>query len=156
MEVHMKKKWTYTATTLAIATAVFVGSSLTQTTLADSGVQPGSANDPVVTKSYVDEQIRSMGGGSGAGQTVSIKVVTLTKGQILVANSGTEFILRVGQATAMSKDGNGIPDVTIGKDIANGTPISKNSLLIFPSEGRGITAVSEKAIVMVRGGYTVQ
>jgi len=152
----MNKKWTYVTGTLTIAAAVLIGSSLTQTTLADSGVQPGSANDPVVTKSYVDEQIKNLGGGGGGGQSSSIAVVTLNKGQVLVANNGSEFILRVGQANAMSKDGNGIPDVTLGKDIANGTAISKNSLLIFPAAGRGITAVSEKIVVMVRGGYTVQ
>lgn len=152
----MKKKWTYVTGTLTIAAAVLIGSSLTQTTLADAGVQPGSANDPVVTKSYVDEQIKNLGDGGGGGQSSSIAVVTLNKGQVLVANNGSEFILRVGQANAMSKDGNGIPDVTLGKDIANGTAISKNSLLIFPAAGRGITAVSEKIVVMVRGGYTVQ
>ncbi|MCL6458526.1 MAG: hypothetical protein K6T85_11030 [Gorillibacterium sp.] len=153
----MNKKWTYITATLTIATAVFIGSSLTQTTQADSAVPPGSADDPVVTKSYVDEQIRNVGGGSGNGEAAAgIVVVTLTKGQTLVANASTEFILRVGEAKAMSKDGNGIPDVTLGKDIANGAPISKNSLLIFPSDGRGITALSNQAIVMVRGGYTVK
>lgn len=153
----MNKKWKYVAGSVTLAAAIIFGSSLTQTTLADSGVQPGSANDPVVTKSYVDEQIKNLGGGSGEGSSSSaIAVVTLNKGQVLVANNGSEFILRVGQATAMSKDGNGIPDVTLGKDIANGTSISKNSLLIFPAAGRGITAVSDKIVVMVRGGYTVQ
>lgn len=152
----MNKKWKYVAGSVTLAAAIIFGSSLTQTTLADSGVQPGSANDPVVTKSYVDEQIKNLGGGGEGGSSSAIAVVTLNKGQVLVANNGSEFILRVGQATAMSKDGNGIPDVTLGKDIANGTAISKNSLLIFPAAGRGITAVSEEIVVMVRGGYTVQ
>lgn len=156
----MNKKWSYTAVTLGIAAAVLVGSTLSQTTQADSAVQPGSSTNPVVTKSYVDEQIKKVSSGSTGGGTeapaVGITVVTVDKGKTLVANSGTEFILRTGQAKAMSKDGNGIPDVTIGKDIPNGAPINKNSLLIFPGNGRGITATTDFAIVMVRGSYSIQ
>ncbi|MBC8080700.1 MAG: hypothetical protein H7X86_10170 [Gorillibacterium sp.] len=152
----MKKRPFYIIAPIVLSATVIMGSAFSLKSQANSAAQPGSADDPVVTKSYVDEQIRNMGGDSGGGQAASIIVVTLTKGQTLVANSGAEFILRVGQATAMSIDGNGIPDVTLGKDIVKGAQISKNSLLIFPGAGRGITVQSDKAIVMVRGGYTVQ
>ncbi len=139
--------------------------------------QPGSVGDPVVTKSYVDEavqklvknelsqlnlssdQIKQMIAAelkkspSGAS---ALSVVTFNNGETLYAGEGAEFIVRTGKAVAYSNDGNGIPDVTGGKDLPNGTAIANNHLLIFPREGRGIKAASDNKgaiYVMVRGNY---
>ena len=150
----MAKKWTYLVATLALGTAVFVGSSLPSHTQADSAVQPGSADDPVVTKSYVDQAIKSVTGGSSSGGMTQVINVSLTAGQQLIANASTEFIVRAGNTKAYSKDGSGIPDLTDGKDLANGVAVPKNHLLLFPRDGRGVTALTS-SIVMVRGSYTV-
>lgn len=142
---------------------------------------PGSSTDPVITKSYFDQNTlseakvkeiiasaiaASAGGsqpGSGSnGGTVTtptqaaIKVVQLANGQTLYAGAGAEFIVRSGRVLAVSNDDNGIPDVTGGKDLPAGTEVALNHLLIFPTEGRGIKPSPKNTAdiyVMVRGSY---
>lgn len=135
---------------ILIFASVFVS-----TTFADSSSDPGSINDPIVTKSYVDEQIRKIQGGSG-GQASAIVTEKLNKGDVLVAGSGTEVILRTGTAVAYGDGSNGIPDVTGGADIKIGNNIPLNHQLIFPkADGRGIKITTGPAYVMVRGEYQI-
>lgn len=120
---------------------------------------PGGINDPLVTKSYVDEKIAAMvkdevskvsGGGA------ELEVVQLTAGKVLFGGKGAEMIVRNGSTVAVSNSSNGIPDVTAGKDILNGAAVPNNHLLIFPGEGRGIKPASGTQgtiFVMVRGNY---
>ena len=50
----------------------------------------------------------------------------------------------------------GLADTTAGYDLSNNTAMPSNHLLIIPvADGRGVKATSD-AIVMVKGGYTVQ
>ncbi|MDB5052759.1 MAG: hypothetical protein JWM44_809 [Bacilli bacterium] len=138
-------------------------------TSADSALTPGSVDDPMVSKSYVDQQIASQVTAQVAAQTAKIPVgtsggsagltvVQLRPGQFLMAGAGSEFIVRTGYVLAVSNDTNGIPDITAGKDILAKTAISLNHLLIFPNDKRGIQADPKKTtdiFVMVRGGYTL-
>lgn len=53
---------------LAIGVGVWVGSVYSNTAIGAGTSQPGTADDPVVTKSYVDQQIqKALGGGVSAG-----------------------------------------------------------------------------------------
>lgn len=143
--------------------------------------QPGSIDDPIVTKSYVEQSVQQLVKQEFSKQTVntdeittminnfkkeveeagkkavaSLNVVELKSGQILYAGTGTEFIVRNGKAIAFSNDGNGIPDLTAGKDIPNGAIVDNNHLLLFPREGRGIKpdpATTGTLYIMVRGNY---
>jgi len=135
---------------------IFAG-VLVSTTFADSSSDPGSLNDPIVTKSYVDEQIRLISsGGGGGGQASEIVTVKLNVGDALIAGAGSELILRSGTAVAYGAGSNGIPDVTGGLDIKIGSNIPTNHQLIFPkADGRGIKVTSSTAYVMVRGGYQI-
>jgi hypothetical protein len=164
---------------LVVCVAV-VTFSIYSNTSADGAPIPGSVNDPTVTKSYVDEQVKQqvaaqinsqvaevaaqieklkkelptldVGSSSGA----ALKVVQLAAGQTLMAGNGSELIVRTGFVTAVSTDGNGIPDVTAGKDIAIKSAIATNHLLIFPTDKRGIKPDPQKKepiFVMVRGSY---
>jgi hypothetical protein len=136
---------------------LWIGSTFTSN--ADSLVDPnmpGTANDPIVTKSYVDQAIEAMGGGGSAGSSSTLIVVEVAAGQKLYGGEGTEFIVRTGKAVAFSGDASGIPDLTGAKDLTAGTVIPLNHLLLFPREGRGIQPdLKEKnsVIVMVRGSY---
>lgn len=143
---------------------------------------PGSAKDPVVTKSYFDQnsltqdQVKQLiasaianlsSGGTGTGSSsgsntvtspnsTALTVVELTTGQTLYAGAGTEFIVRTGKTVAISSDEEGIPDVTSGKDIQPGAAIENNHLLIFPKDTRGIKPEAKNTTeiyVMVRGNY---
>jgi hypothetical protein len=142
--------------------------------------EPGSASDPVITKSYFDqnsltqEQVKQLiasalvnqpGGGSGSGTgagsgaaegSAALTVVQLKPGQTLYAGAGTEFIVRTGKTVAVSNDDDGIPDVTAGKDIPAGAAIENNHHLIFPRDTRGIKPAPKDTAdiyVMVRGSY---
>jgi hypothetical protein len=126
---------------------------------------PGSASDPVITKSYFDQntltqdqvkQLIAANGGSAGSSAITI--VQLKAGQTLYASAGTEFIVRTGKTVAVSKDEDGIPDVTAGKDIRAGSAIENNHHLIFPRDTRGIkpaTTNTAEIFVMVRGGYAL-
>lgn len=139
---------------LVILVILVVGS----VTVYAAGTTPGSIDDPVVTKSYVDEQINKLvkSGGVGTGGAVELIVEELKTGDILLASAGTEVILRGGYAVAYGDGTNGIPDVTGGSDLAIGSNIPKNHQLIFPrDDGRGIKITKGIAYVMIRGGYTI-
>jgi hypothetical protein len=154
---------------LLISVAIVTFSIYNSTSADGVTTQPGSVDDPMVTKSYVDEQVKlqvaaqiekfnkdvpASGGGSGTG--AALTVVQLAQGQTLMAGAGSELIVRTGFVTAVSTDGNGIPDVTGGKDIAINAAISTNHLLIFPTDKRGIKPDPKKKdaiFLMVRGAY---
>ncbi len=129
--------------------------------------EPGGTDDPVVTKSYiVDTVIPEIkdyvnqrignGGTSTDAKPATFTVVNLTEGQSLIGDAGTELILRMGKGVVISTEKGGIADTTAGYDIANGSPMPSNHLLIVPlADGRGFKAQSD-VIVMVKGGYTVK
>jgi len=121
---------------------------------------PGSVEDPLVTKSYVDSLLagRGTGGGQGTAQGVGTEVVTVNPGEVLLGKAGSQFVLRAGKGIAYSPDANGISDVTDGKDIKNGEPVANNHLLIFPREGRGVMPdpkAGARLTVLVIGGYVI-
>jgi len=131
---------------------------------------PGSADDPVVTKSYVDQKIaeivRNGGGGTaggnvsaGAGQLAPLEVVVVPLDKSILVQAGGELIVRTGKAIAVSSDANGLSDMTDGLDIAPGKPVGNNHLILFPREGRGVKADPKsktELIVLVRGGYELK
>ncbi|MET3548105.1 hypothetical protein ABID47_004733 [Paenibacillus favisporus] len=143
--------------------------------------QAGTADDPVVTKSYVDQQIqKALGGGtttpttpttptdngnnnSGNNNSSSssdqVTIVTVKPGEKLIAAAGAEFIVRNGHAVIYSADSNGVADLTDGKDVTNGQAVGNNHLMSYPRAGRGIMVqdgVKSSLTVMVRGGYSIQ
>lgn len=182
--------------------AVWFGSSAIITNADSLATQPGSVEDPVITKSYLDEQLSKLtgkdftsssgssssgvsadelkqlvaaevekqlknstpnttpvsnSGNSSAGSTALV-VVQLQPGETLFAGAGTEVIVRTGKTVTFSADENGVPDVTLGKDIAPGAAVELNHLLVFPREGRGIKPDPKQKSeinVMVRGSYMI-
>lgn len=145
-----------TVSVLLIAAAAIMVYSRADTK-ADS-VKPGSIDDPVVTKSYVDRLLAGGGaGGQGTAQGIQTEVVIIKPGEVLLAKAGAQFVVRAGRAVAYSSDENGISDVTDGKDIKSGQPVANNHLLIFPRDGRGVMPDPNSAAltVLVMGGYEI-
>jgi hypothetical protein len=168
-----------TTAAVLLAGGVWAGSLLNVTAEgAGVGSQPGTADDPVVTKSYVDQQIqKALTGGTGTAPVATATpspssaptnpttssnesvIVDVKPGQTLIASAGAEFIVRAGKAVIYSQDANGVADLTDGIDLANGVVAPTNHLLSFPRDGRGITVQSGQTlglVVMVRGGYTLK
>lgn len=180
----MKTVWKVSMATVLLAGSVWVGSILNLTAEGASvGSQPGTADDPVVTKSYVDQQIqKALQGGTIATQTPTatatpapaataapsttpaqssdaVVIVDVKPGQILIAGAGAEFIVRAGKAVIYSQDSNGVADLTDGVDLLNGLAAPSNHLLSFPRDGRGISVQDGQTlglVVMVRGSYTLK
>lgn len=170
----MKRMWKVGMATIAVGGGIWIGSIMNISAEGASvASQPGTADDPVVTKSYVDQAIKNAGQGSGGGTSTApsepstpststgdeLKIVVVKPGQRLIAGAGTEFIVRSGKAVIYSADSNGVADLTQGADLGNGKAVTNNHLLSFPREGRGIEVVQGNKYnltVMVRGSYKLQ
>ena len=148
---------------LAAVVALLIGYRIS-TGYADAG-QPGSVDDPIVTKSYVDQvvaekvrqELQKAGGGRGGG--MELHVVTVPPGRSLMVSGGGEAIVRSGKMVVVSDGANGLSDLTEGEDIAPGKQVPANHLILFPRDGRGLQTVenqSADSIVLVRGNYYIQ
>ena len=109
--------------------------------------QPGTEEDPLITKSYLDEIM---------AQQTTFKVVEVPAGKSVICSAGTEMILRMGTCSVIGTQKGGISDVTMGYDLADGTNVQGNHLLIVPlDDGRGVRT-SETCLIMIKGGYTIK
>lgn len=181
----MKPTWKVVTAAIVIGGSVWAG-ALFNLQAEGAGVtgQPGTTDDPVVTKSYVDQAIQQALKNGGTVVTTpttptvpttpttpstpstndsstaseSINIVDVKPGETLIASAGAEFIVRSGKAVIYSQDTNGVADLTDGVDITNGGAVTNNHLLSFPREGRGIKVQEGNKynlIVMVRGDYQI-
>lgn len=141
--------------------------------VAAMGTEPGSEEDPIVTKSYVElrnQQLKfyieeninrlkeSMGNTtSSVGQATSVfEVVHLLEGQKVTLGASAEIIVRAGKASVIQSEAGGLANVTIGKDLQGGTMIPLNHLLINPrADERGVQALTE-CYFMIKGSYSIQ
>jgi hypothetical protein len=150
-----------------MALTLVVGFMIAQVSKADTPANPGSGDDPIVTKSYVDSKIAELTGGTmppSGGQpsgSTGYTVLQLKAGQSVKASTaaGLELIVRSGNVSAIQGTQGGLSDVTTGTDLTNGAAIALNHLLVLArNDGRGIkiNASGVDAYVMVRGAYTLQ
>lgn len=156
---------------------------------------PGTAADPLVSKSYVDQVIAGLAGKDYVDQALSAaatkdyvdravallndhsyvdqavakladksyvdaktlySVVNVPQGATLLGESGTEFVLRGGKATAIVTAKGGLLDATDGVDLGQGMAIKPNHQMVVPvSDGRGLLATTD-VILIVKGTYTVK
>lgn len=164
---------------ILLTAALLLAASCFAAVFADD-VVPGTAADPVVSKSYMDaqvailqtqiktlqEQIDKLSAGQSGSETPSTPatpaevpkfvVVKVDAGKSLIGSASAEIILRSGTATAIAGASGGVSDLTGGTDLSTGTNVSKNHLLIIPADdGRGIRCTTT-CYVMVKGDYTLQ
>lgn len=164
----MKNKW-------GLRLAVLVLISCFAMSGVSLAVEPGSASDPLVTLSYLNETflgqimtqveqkiaarnsqlLQQMGGVSGSTASASFTVVTLTKGQVLTGDIGCEVMLRVGSASCVSPSNPGLIDETSAATLNNGSALTANHLYMMTIEGRGVKAGADTTKLLVRGTYTI-
>ena len=109
--------------------------------------QPGTANDPVVTLSYIQEIFKP---------EMTFKVVEVPAGKSVYGEAGTEFVLRSGKGSIIATSKGGVADLTSGKDLKNESIVPLNHHLVVPiSDGRGLKLTAE-SLVMIKGGYTIK
>lgn len=132
---------------------------------------PGTSDDPLVTKSYVDKKIedlslyideklsngsQSAGSSTGSAAQTAIEVVEVESGQSILLQAGSQIILRGGSGSIIDSKQGGIADLTQGIDLRKGYEAPANHLLMVPrSDGRGVFAKTD-CIFMVMGKYEVK
>ncbi len=141
-----KKKLLYGVLALTLLLGIGVGGNI------------GSDDDPLISLSYIENVVMPYIDQAVEGaQSSEFIVVELKKGESLTGKSGTEIILRSGDAfvSIPSSAAGGFTDVTKGLDLSNGDKLEANHLLICPrSDGRKIDAKTG-AFFMVRGAYEI-
>jgi hypothetical protein len=120
----------------------------------------GTSDDPLATKSYIDTAIdnvkKYVDGKTPSSTDGGYVVFSLSSGKTMIANKGSQIILRSGTATIISSKSGGIADTTAGVDLPNGANMPKNHLLIVPgSDERGFKTTGD-VWVMISGGYTLK
>lgn len=113
--------------------------------------KPGSVNDPLITKSYLDSYISSLG-LTGDSATSGYTKVVLSKGSTLVGYEGTEILLYSGSANAYAKEAELI-NLTMGEAYGDGMTLGKYCVYMCVDSSSGIKATSD-AVVFVKGKYT--
>ena len=163
----MKNKWALRLAALMLISCL----AMTGVSLA---VEPGSASDPLVTLSYLNEtflgqimtqvdqkiaarnsQLLQQSGGTGSASSAEFTVVTLSTGQTLTGGIGCEVMLRIGSASCVSPSNPGLIDETTAAALNNGVALAVNHLYMMTIEGRGVKAGAATTKLLVRGTYTI-
>ena len=163
----MKNRWALRLTALILISCL----AATGVSLA---VEPGSASDPLVTLSYLNEtflgqimtqvdqkiaarnsRLLQQSGGTGGVSSAEFTVVTLSKGQTLTGDIGCEVMLRVGSASCVSPSAPGLIDETTAAALNNGGALAANHLYMMTIEGQGVKAGAATTKLLVRGSYTI-
>lgn len=146
--------------------------------------QAGSQDDPLVSKSYVDNKISELlnifnsnnnnviseedlteikeAAAAEISKNASLsdgqvyKPVYASVGQIVLCGEGCEVILRSGKANVYVTGVAGIVNATSGKELANGGKVDLNNIMVIPrGDGRGFK-VTENAWFLIKGDYEIQ
>ena len=133
--------------------------------IAYAATTAGTAEDPLVTKSYVDNAVEEVkkyidskvsSGGAPAPSTNGYEVLELGQGDTLLLGGGSTLILRTGGAKIIASENGGISDTTDGVDLQTDEAVPANHMLIIPrSDGRGIQCTT-KVFAMVNGTYEIK
>jgi len=144
---------------LGLAGAVALGAFFGGNTGLVGSVNPGSADDPLVTRSYVHQAVQRAlqdlpAGGGGSG-SVAFAPVHVSADHVILGGEGSVIILRSGVATAHVPGADGIVNTSLGVDMFNGDHIIANHYLIIPrNDGRGVHAVTD-AWFLVQGDFQI-
>ena len=146
----------------AVKTALLVAVVATATAFA---ADSGSSDNPLASKSYVDDKIDEVKALIATGDSTSTVTSTgggdtyepvyVSVGQTLYGAEGTELILRAGKGTVVLSGVDGIVDASTGSDLKSGASAVKNHIMIVPrNDGRGIR-VTEAAWFLIKGDYSI-
>lgn len=113
---------------------------------ASGGGVPGSAGDPLITRSYLEERLSQV----QKGEAASFQKVTLTKGEELLLYAGSEMMLYSGSAAVRGADG--LVNLTTGELFKKGNSTVRYHLYFAPADGSGIKA-DGNVTAYVRGNY---
>lgn len=103
-------------------------------------VEPGSKDDPIITRSYLET-------------LYSWQLNSLQEGQTLSLDAGVQFVIRSGTAVVVGVGSEGLIDLTAGKELKDGEVIPPYHLIMSPaSDHRGLRARAQ--VVLLSRGLT--
>ena len=111
--------------------------------------EPGSAGDPLITKSYLDKRLEDIAGGGSGGY----KKVTVQKDKTFTASEGTEFILYSGNATVKGQEG--LINISSGELFKSGNSLVKYNIFLSPDTDCGLKATTTVTL-FVKGNYNIR
>ena len=127
----------------------------------------GSAEDPLIAKSYLDSVVRpelenslktelndavsDMRSGSG-----DFSLLVLSKGQRVRCEIGCEILPRLGSAVASGTSSPVLVDTTAGGTVGDGTALKANHLYLVSIADNGFKATADNTYVLISGGYVVE
>lgn len=88
-------------------------------------------------------------GNSSAG----FSLLTLSQGQSIKLDLGTQLVLRIGSATVTATSTPALVNLTQGTSILSGTSLTVNQLYLSTITDRSITATADTVKLMISGGY---
>ena len=91
--------------------------------------EPGSEGDPIITRSYLEQQLGQLENGG-------YRCITLKKGEVLSGAQGAQVILYTGTATVIGS----LIDITTGTLVTEGAKAEKYHSYLVPADGSGFTA----------------
>ena len=114
----------------AVGLSILAGSLLfcSGMTVGAATNEPGSAGDPLITRSYLEKELR--------GLSVGYECLTLAKGEKLELCQGTQIILYTGSATVLGS----VVDTTEGTLTGAGERAVKYHTYLAPADKSGFTA----------------
>ena len=92
---------------------------------------------------------------AGATDSATFVLVTMTKGQTLTLDLGSEVLLRVGTATVNCGENPALIDISNAGTLNKGSSLTKNHLYMANMTDRVLTATADTVKILVRGGYTL-
>jgi len=147
----------------------------------DAATSAGTEEDPLVTLSYIndvfteyvtelfrkdlgekeeslrtalEERVSALESAGAQAGASSYKVETLTAGQTLICQRGTELMLRIGEAVVTADDTPGLVDTSTAGNLNDGEAMTRNHLYMVTINGHGVRA-SDTVKIVVRGEYTI-
>lgn len=101
-------------------------------------VEPGSKDDPIITRSYLET-------------LYSWQVTSLQDGQTISLDLGVQFVVRSGSASVVGVGTEGLIDLTAGKELRDGEPIPPYHLILSPSSDRRGVRARSQVVLLTRG-----
>lgn len=129
--------------------------------------QPGSKDDPIVTKSFVEnlvlktqknleEKIEKSNQKPNEKTYSDLEIVSIKANQKIILSQGSKIILRSGKASVIDSKMGGLSDLTQGIDLKMGYDLPDNHLVLCPkNDNRGIFAKTD-IILLIEGGYDIE
>lgn len=125
----------------------------------------GTKDDPLITKSYLDEVLTpelmeefstQLDNYQSDTEEGIFTVLTLNRGQVIKCQVGSELMLRIGSAYASGPDSPVLVDTTSGRTLENDAALERNHLYMVTIADNGFTVSATTTKVLIRGEYTIE